>query len=143
MVDAIRKNSNIENDIRDLYLVLFQKTLGGCGSCLADALIVLYTYPESKIKQIMECKFKLRAGALLIDATSQLPNVTAANLTDDLAIAYLRDNIKRKDMFEVLPDNLEELLNGGAQKKAQKPRKSTPKRKSASPSPKSAKNGSK
>ena len=58
----------------------------------------------------MNCKFKLKSGALLIDATGRLPEATAANLTDEIAIAYLRDNIKRADMFEELPDNLEELL---------------------------------
>ena len=58
----------------------------------------------------MNCKFKLKSGVLLIDATGRLPEATAANLTDEIAIAYLRDNIKRADMFEELPDNLEELL---------------------------------
>ena len=58
----------------------------------------------------MNCKFKLKSGVLLIDATGRLPEATAANLTDEIAIAYLRDNIKRADMFEVLPENLEELL---------------------------------
>ena len=47
---------------------------------------------------------------MLIDATGRLPEATAANLTDEIAIAYLRDNIKRADMFEELPENLEELL---------------------------------
>ena len=58
----------------------------------------------------MNCKFKLKSGVLLIDATGRLPEATAANLTDEIAIAYLRDNIKRADMFEELPNNLEELL---------------------------------
>ena len=58
----------------------------------------------------MNCKFKLKSGVLLIDATGRLPEATAANLTDEIAIAYLRDNIKRADMFEELPDDLEELL---------------------------------
>ena len=58
----------------------------------------------------MNCKFKLKSGVLLIDATGRLPEATAANLTDEIAIAYLRDNIKRADMFEELPENLEELL---------------------------------
>ena len=110
VIEAIRKCSRIEGYIRELSLILFQHTLGTCGNCLADALIAIRKYPRAKLEQIMNCKFKLKSGALLIDATGRLPEATAANLTDDMAIAYLRDNIKRADMFEELPENLEELL---------------------------------
>ena len=110
VIEAIRKCIRIEGYIRELSLILFQHTLGTCGNCLADALIAIRKYPRAKLQQIMNCKFKLKSGALLIDATGRLPEATAANLTDEIAIAYLRDNIKRADMFEELPDNLEELL---------------------------------
>ena len=110
VIEAIRKNSRIEGYIRELSLILFQHTLGTCGNCLADAMIAIRKYPRAKLEQIMNCKFKLKSGVLLIDATGRLPEATAANLTDEIAIAYLRDNIKRADMFEELPDNLEELL---------------------------------
>ena len=110
VIEAIRKCSRIEGYIRELSLILFQHTLGTCGNCLADALIAIRKYPRAKLQQIMNCKFKLKSGVLLIDATGRLPEATAANLTDEIAIAYLRDNIKRADMFEELPDNLEELL---------------------------------
>lgn len=110
VIEAIRKNSCIEGYIRELSLILFQHTLGTCGNCLADALIAIRKYPRAKLEQIMNCKFKLKSGALLIDATGRLQEATAANLTDEIAIAYLRDNIKRADMFEELPENLEELL---------------------------------
>ena len=110
VIEAIRKCSRIEGYIRELSLILFQHTLGTCGNCLADALIAIRKYPRAKLEQIMNCKFKLKSGVLLIDATGRLPEATAANLTDEIAIAYLRDNIKRADMFEELPENLEELL---------------------------------
>lgn len=110
VVEAIRKNSRIDGYIRELSLILFQHTLGTCGNCLADALIAIRKYPREKLQQIMNCKFKLKSGVLLIDATGRLPEATAANLTDEIATAYLRDNIKRADMFEELPENLEELL---------------------------------
>lgn len=110
VIEAIRKNSRIEGYIRELSLILFQHTLGTCGNCLADAMIAIRKYPRAKLKQIMNCKFKLKSGVLLIDATGRLPEATAANLTDEIAIAYLRDNIKRADMFDELPENLEELL---------------------------------
>ena len=110
VIEAIRKNSRIEGYIRELSLILYQRTLGTCGNCLADAMIAIRKYPRAKLQQIMNCKFKLKSGVLLIDATGRLPEATAANLTDEIAIAYLRDNIKRADMFEELPENLEELL---------------------------------
>lgn len=129
VIEAIRKNSLIEGYIRELSLILFQHTLGTCGNCLADALIAIRKYPRAKLEQIMNCKFKLKSGVLLIDATGRLPEATAANLTDDIAIAYLRDNIKRADMFEELPDNLEELLeeeegngDGGVSNGSDKPK---------------------
>lgn len=110
VIEAIRKNSRIEGYIRELSLILFQHTLGTCGNCLADALIAIRKHPREKLQQIMNCKFKLKSGVLLIDATGRLPEATAANLTDEIAIAYLRDNIKRADMFEEMPENIEELL---------------------------------
>ena len=110
VIEAIRKCSLIEGYIRELSLILFQHTLGTCGNCLADALIAIRKYPRAKLEQIMNCKFKLKSGVLLIDVTGRLPEATAANLTDEIAISYLRDNIKRADMFEELPENLEELL---------------------------------
>lgn len=129
VIEAIRKNSRIEGYIRELSLILFQHTLGTCGNCLADAMIAIRKYPREKLQQIMNCKFKLKSGALLIDATGRLPEATAANLTDEIAIAYLRDNIKRADMFEELPENLEELLaeeegngDGGVSNGSDKPK---------------------
>ena len=113
VIEAIRKNSRIDGYIRELSLILFQNTLGTCGNCLADAMIAIRKYPRAKLQQIMNCKFKLKSGVLLIDATGRLPEATAANLTDEIAIAYLRDNIKRTDMLEELPENLEELLAEG------------------------------
>ena len=110
VIEAIRKCSRIECYIRELSLILYQRTLGTCGNCLADSLIAIRKYPRAKLEQIMNCKFKLKSGVLLIDATGRLPEATAANLTDEIAIAYLRDNIKRADMFEELPENLDELL---------------------------------
>ena len=73
VIEAIRKCSRIEGYIRELSLILFQHTLGTCGNCLADAMIAIRKYPRAKLEQIMNCKFKLKSGALLIDATGRLP----------------------------------------------------------------------
>lgn len=112
-IAAIKADAQIEQIIRDLALSLFNNTLGGCGSCLADALAQLYTYPDEKMQSIMACKFILRRGVLLQDSNGILPMATTANLTDELAIAYLRDNPLRADYFDVLPNNWRDLIADG------------------------------
>ena len=122
MVSAIRANHEIEAIICDLYFSLYNKTLGGCGSCLADALIVIL-HEEERMKEIANCHFKLKTGVLLQDSKGKLPMVTVANITDDLAIAYLRDNIARKRFFAEMPEDVDVLIAGKAIiKENQRPR---------------------
>lgn len=113
MVSAIRANREIEAIICDIYFSLYNKTLGGCGSCLADALIVIL-HEEERMKEIAQCHFKLKTGVLLQDSKGKLPMVTVANITDDLAIAYLRDNIARKRFFAEMPEDVDVLIAGKA-----------------------------
>lgn len=113
MVSAIRANREIEAIICDIYFSLYNKTLGGCGSCLADALIVIL-HEEERMKEIAQCHFKLKTGVLLQDSKGKLPMVTVANITDDLAIAYLRDNIARKRFFAEMPEDVDTLIAGKA-----------------------------
>lgn len=58
------------------------------------------------------CIFWLLAGALLQD-TVNFDNellCSNANITDDLALYHLKTNPKCRQYFEVLPDNLDELI---------------------------------
>lgn len=104
MVALIRANSTARNYIHDLYFALLNKTLAGCSQCEADALLFLMMKKtEETMKKIVECRFKLKQGVLLQGAKG-LPMVTCANLTDELAIAYLKDNPKRADKFAFIPD---------------------------------------
>lgn len=111
MVDALRKDRTMENYVRDIYFAIHNKPLSGCSSCLADGLLEVI-FSEDRMKEIVKCRFKLKNGVLLQDSKGVLPMATVANLTDEIAVAYLRDNIKRKDLFEEVPDNLDELLKG-------------------------------
>lgn len=113
MVDALRKDRTMENYVRDIYFAIHNKPLSGCSSCLADGLLEVI-FSEDRMKEIVKCRFKLKSGVLLQDSKGVLPMSTVANLTDEIAVAYLRDNIKRKDLFEEVPDNLDELLKGNA-----------------------------
>lgn len=110
IVKAIKADPSIESTIRTLYFGLFNKSLGGCGSCLADALAILIHYSNKEMKKIIDCKFKLKPGVLLADSHLVLPHATSANLTDEIAIAYLRDNPARASLFNELPDNWQELI---------------------------------
>lgn len=104
MVSLIKANTDVRKAIHDLYFALLNKTLQGCSQCEADALLFLMMKRnEETMKKIAECRFKLKQGVLLQGAKG-LPMVTCANLTDELAIAYLKDNAKRAAMFEVIPD---------------------------------------
>lgn len=107
MVAAIRANREVKHAIYDLYFALKNKTLGGCGSCEADALIFLLSKKtEDNMKKITECRFKLKQGVLLTDTHGNLPDATCANLTDEVAIAYLKDNPARARFFAEIPEDL-------------------------------------
>ena len=128
MVAAIKADYEVERLVYDLYFAMYNKSLGGCGSCLADALILLLMKDvKQRMKEIEACQFQLRNGALLQDTFGKLPMATAANLTDEIAIAYLRDNIARKRLFKVLPENLEELLKGETKEPAKPAEEPKPK----------------
>lgn len=105
MVTAVKENHVIRNYIYDLWFALFNKPLGGCSQCFADALIyLLHKSTEEKMKNITNCRFKLKPGVLLSDVKHRLPDATTANLTDDLAIAYLKDNPRRAQFFDTIPE---------------------------------------
>ena len=122
MVDAIKQNREVEDVVRDLYFALYNKPLSGCSSCLSDALILILN-SEKRMKQINACRFKLKTGVLLQDSKGILPDATVANLTDEIAIAYLRDNANRRAMFEVVPDDLDALLAQAPEKVAEQDEK--------------------
>lgn len=106
MVSSIRADRTAKAYLYDLYFSLTNKALKGCGSCESDALLFLMTKStEEKMKKIMNCRFKLKEGVLLSDIKHKLPDATIANLTDEIAIAYLKDNPRRAQFFEVIPED--------------------------------------
>lgn len=131
MVNSIRADRQARDIIYDLYFALTNKTLGGCGSCESDALLFLMSKSaEKQIQAIMECRFKLKQGVLLTDPKRLLPNATIANLTDEIAIGYLKDNPLRADLFEVIPEDWDKEPEAKTEEmpKAKTTRKRTTKR---------------
>lgn len=110
LIRAIKNEPIVEQRLTKLYFELFNKTLGGCGSCLADAMAEIYLYSRKNVENIMKCNFVLKSGVLLADPKNKLPMATAANLTDEIAVAYLVDNVARKNLFEKMPDNVDEII---------------------------------
>lgn len=77
-----------------------------CGQCYQDAFIEMYTfYKKNGIKKMG--LLILKRGALLHYKNEVY---TRVNMTDAIAAELLKDNPKRADFFEALPDNWEELI---------------------------------
>ena len=110
LIRAIKNEPIVERRLTALYFALFNKTLGGCGSCLADAMAEIYLYSRKNVENIMKCNFELKSGVLLADPKNKLPMATASNLTDEIAVAYLAENPARKALFEKMPENVDELI---------------------------------
>lgn len=119
MLVAIKADSHVRKVIFDLHLALFNKIVSGCIHCYADALIILLTKStEKKMKEIAECRYKLKHGVLLTDSKGILPDATCANLTDAIAKAYLEDNPARAKFFTFIPTEeptTEDVAENGAQ----------------------------
>lgn len=95
--------------LRDLSVAVLGRPVRNtsCKDCYRDAYIEI----SVKLKRLgampKEKKFYLRAGVLLHFAGGMYVN---ENLTDDIALDALNDNRNRLDLFQKVPDNLEELL---------------------------------
>ena len=110
--EYLKTNKALRKEIEQLSKVFLYKEVRGCGNCYADAYLELTSLNLEKVKKSMECKFKLRKGALLRDVINHDMKLlcTQANITDELALYHLRTNPNCKKFFELLPDNLDELL---------------------------------
>lgn len=95
-----------KESIERLYLQVFGRSLRKCGckNILRDAVIEIYSMLRvqqlPKNKSIMAGKAKLRKGVVVLHEGNHYTN---ANLTDDVARAFLSLFPHRKDWFEVLP----------------------------------------
>lgn len=91
-------------------LVTFKEFKGtNCGRCYEDAFIEMYVIFQKYGVRDMS-NFKLKKGVVLRSANFE-ESVTNDNITDDLAIKWLKDNPNRRSFFETVPSNLEDLLS--------------------------------
>lgn len=78
-----------------------------CKDCYRDAYLEIMYKLKKQGTMPKEKKFILRAGVLLQYNGDMFVN---ENLTDDIAMDALIDNMGRKDLFQKVPDNLDEVL---------------------------------
>lgn len=130
LYERIKVDSELKQSIEKLYFDVFSRKLNkGCSNCWFDAYVELIYQPIEKIMSQIECKFALRAGALLIDVTTgdNKKMATNNNLTDELAIYHLKTNPScRKFFTKPEPKELDSIIasftkdkTSGAKDKAQ------------------------
>ena len=78
-----------------------------CRDCYRDAYLEIINKLKKQGKMPKEKTFILRAGVLLHFAGESYVN---DNITDTIAMDALIDNIGRRDLFQKVPDNLDEVL---------------------------------
>ena len=95
--------------INDMSVVVLSKCVrnSSCSDCYRDAFLEIYHKLKMLGTMPKEKKFVLRAGVLLHFNGKMYVN---ENLTDDIAVAAISDNVGRKDLFQKFPDNLDELI---------------------------------
>ena len=95
--------------IRSVYNRLFGKDIRnlGCPDCYRDAYMeIIHRLKKDKIMP-KEKKFILRNGVLLHAFKGEV--FTNANLTDEIAMDALNENMSREKLFARVPDNWKDL----------------------------------
>lgn len=95
--------------IRETYVLLFRHDIKniGCSDCYKDAYVEIIHKLKKTQTMPKEKKFILRAGVLLHAFNGEV--FTNANLTDEIAMDALNENVKRFDLFAKVPDNWKDL----------------------------------
>lgn len=90
----------------EVHQALFHET---CTTCPAKIAGYIHRIKNFKIEQMSQkSNFQLHTGAVIIFAgTSE--SYSNANLTDEVAIRFIKLNENRKSLFSKLPENIDEL----------------------------------
>lgn len=131
----IRESISFRRQLEELYERYFHRRMNkGCTSCWLDAYALLMRYDIQKLSAMVDRKFELKAGALLIDVKEGRNDLMAThhNLTDELALYHLRTNPKCIRHFSKYPENWEALAQAEAETEASKPAEETKARRSKS-----------
>lgn len=115
-VDFIKETASdelIKNHLKlvfETYYQLFGKVCTGCPAKIAGYIRSIKNYEEAKTMEAQTtAQFQLKDKAVIVVPGSNIA-YSNANLTDTVAIAFLKKNINRMVLFKKLPEDLESLL---------------------------------
>lgn len=112
-----------------IYYSIYRKRLNrSCGDCWLDAYILIMRGDRERQKKMMNKRYDLRAGVVLVDPHGDRAKmITTHNITDELAVYHLRTHPSCVRLFSVLPDNWEEEVAASAQKEEKEEKEDTAK----------------
>lgn len=115
-VNQIKGSVKLIKELADLYFLTFNERMKlGCGACYNKAYIRLKQELKMENVKKEEQNFVLKVSS--IREFNGSISYNNDNLTDEVAIAYLKKNINRLKQFSKVPENLEELLSDKPVKK--------------------------
>lgn len=95
------------------YKELFGKGATCCHTCPSfESKFRKYIQKANKMKDQEKCSFKLKAMYNGIQEKFGGHPVSNGNITDEKAIALLNSHPRGKDLFEEMPDNVDDLIKG-------------------------------
>lgn len=107
--------------IAELYGIVLQKEFNAtsCNDCYRDAVIEMLCYirRHGEIKPVR--KYRLKAGVVLQKAFGSATFYTDANITDEVAREFLRNDKSLVSLFSSLPGNWQEDVSENASNGAQ------------------------
>jgi hypothetical protein len=97
-----------------LHLELFGQTCTGCVDRIPGYIQRIKNHnPMKNQSKKTDAAFALKKGVIIpVRGTSKV--ISEHNLTDETAIALLKENPNRKSLFRVLPKNVDELIAADA-----------------------------
>jgi hypothetical protein len=107
VVKLIASSDTFKTELSTLSKRFLRKEVSGCNTCYYDAYVKLLL-----IKEIMpDCDFQLRSGALLKDLIFKKQKmVSKHNITNELALYYLKTQPIYRKFFTVMPKNVDTLV---------------------------------
>lgn len=112
--------------VEQLYKEVLDKTFvrTSCGDCYRDAAIEIYTYLRRYGKMKEKSNYALKNGVVLQMGFSSSEMYTNANLTDEAAERYLKENPSGIKYFSRAPEDWEKRVKASTETKTSKPRRS-------------------
>lgn len=134
-IKEIKGSVKLIKELADLYYNTFNERMTlGCSACYEKA----YYRLTQKLnilrdnKEVKEKDFVLKVDSIREFGSSK--TYTNYDLTNEVAISYIKTNINRLKQFSKYPENIEELLNPSIKKEASKEVKNEPKKRGRKPS---------